>query len=900
MIIEEIKLENFKSHEYTVINFNPGISIIMGENGAGKSSILEAVSFALFKEHKTKIDQLVQNDKNRMRVSLKFSSNGRHYRINRKRQRGTKSTSRLEVMENNRYNLLVSGEKQVNSYIKEILEMDSDLFLNAVYVKQGEIADLINKSAADKKKMIGRLLGIENLQKSWENMRHLLSIYENKRENLKGKLETLKDTQLELEEKKKDEKLLVKNIKILDEKIKSLNNDLEDLNGQKSILNDKKDQFNFINNKIESKGELLDQSIENEKGLKKELESIKSKEEKIVEIKPQISKLEPLNKVDKNFNQLNQLQSEKNSLKESLNKIKKFKTILSENEEKYTEFITISSKIKELNSKRKDYEGSKALKDQYNTRKQTLHNNIVKSQDKIITSLNDYGKKLGEKFSKVEDLQKHVKVTKPPLEEEIQSIESKIDDIKGDIIELKSQIKNFKKPINELEKVENECPICQSKITPEIRENLINNYQSEISINKENIHIYSENKRELKNKRDVLNSKMKIINETKIDLLKEQLTNLNEYKTEYGKIEADIREIESGVEQLVQIDEKLQECIQRQEAAEKSYKKYLGAKNVLQSFESPDKLKKCLNQVESRINSFKAENEKLLFELETVPKNIEDEIKRLEKLKEQYDQLRGQISSKEEIVSKIEDVMGKITSLQKELIKLRSDLNELDYDQNKHQTLIETINNENTKLTNLTADQSKNIGKREELAENIENLKKRLELFKKDQRELIKINDFIVLLNDIRKLFGKDGLQKDLRNISRPMIEQNTRAFFEKFNFEYSDIKIDENYDITVYGPSGESQLEMVSGGERIAVALALRLGITQVLSKGALELIMLDEPTIHLDSYRRKELVDLLKQMSIIPQMIIVTHDTDLEEAADNILKIEKSGGVSMLSNST
>lgn len=53
-------MENFKSHKNTQIEFGTGISLIIGGNGAGKSSILEAVSFALFKQHTSKrIDQLI-------------------------------------------------------------------------------------------------------------------------------------------------------------------------------------------------------------------------------------------------------------------------------------------------------------------------------------------------------------------------------------------------------------------------------------------------------------------------------------------------------------------------------------------------------------------------------------------------------------------------------------------------------------------------------------------------------------------------------------------------------------------------------------------------------------------------------------------------------------------------
>lgn len=129
---------------------------------------------------------------------------------------------------------------------------------------------------------------------------------------------------------------------------------------------------------------------------------------------------------------------------------------------------------------------------------------------------------------------------------------------------------------------------------------------------------------------------------------------------------------------------------------------------------------------------------------------------------------------------------------------------------------------------------------------------------------------------------------------SRPLIQKYAREFFEKFNFNYSGLKITDDYDISVFGQKGEVNLKMVSGGEKIAIALSLRLAITSVMSEGNIETILLDEPTIHLDDERRNNLIDVLESMSVIPQIIIVTHDKKLESASEELLKIEKTDGIS------
>ena len=95
---------------------------------------------------------------------------------------------------------------------------------------------------------------------------------------------------------------------------------------------------------------------------------------------------------------------------------------------------------------------------------------------------------------------------------------------------------------------------------------------------------------------------------------------------------------------------------------------------------------------------------------------------------------------------------------------------------------------------------------------------------RKNKEEYIAVKEYYGLLEDLRTLYSKDGIQKDLRSQSRPLIQKYTREFFEKFNFNYSDLILDDEYNISIYGPEGESNIEMVSGGEKIAIALALAI----------------------------------------------------------------------------
>lgn len=899
MIIESLHMRNFKSHTDTKIDFNTGITIIMGGNGAGKSSILEAVSFALFKQHSSKkIEQLITigDKKTRMYVELEFISNGRTYLVKRERSKTATSKATLMIKEGQGFYPLSSGDTQVTKDIQNILEMDGDLFLNAVYVRQGEIADLVEKTPSEKKQVIGKLLGIESLEKAWKNMLPIINNYEMKKIKIEAKLENIDDLNNEIESEKNKKARFKDEIHDISFKIDEEQKQLDMIMEKKEQLDNDRAEFEKVSSDLRSKEEILVNVRDDEEHLKGQLEDIETKEIEIQDIEPKLPKLELLNRLKDSIEEHKRVQIDEIQVKKQLEKIKDFKNQIKENESYYLDYSRISDEITEIETKRSEYEGSKALLDQNLKRKEQTIERMGKSHDKIVSLLKNANKVLGTDFSLIEELEKHIQSKKPETEAQIQDLNNKINQIKQEISNLKTQNTDLEKPITELEYIKEKCPICKSSIDAEKRDELIVGYSKQIDSNKNKIS-------RLESALDIFSvdlsffeKKYSDILTVNIEVLKEQLEILNEGQLDIKNIKENIKMLETDVSTLNQIDSEIQNKKTGLKDIKPKYEEYIGAKGSLKSIGDSKEYETKLETVQENVAVLKDHISGLIEATGGSVENLDDEIEYLKGLKDRYQHLSGAVALKESSLERMEQVKKSLNLLESQIKELSVRLDGMSYNESAHNELIQELEFSNEKLSGLNNKKQELIGKESGVDEALEDLKNKLESYKSYKIEFKKVKDFIRLLNYIRDLYAKDGVQKDLRNISRPLIEQNTREFFEKFNFEYSDIKLDNEYDVTVYGPTGESNLDMISGGEKIAVALALRLGITQTLSGGNLELIMLDEPTIHLDAYRRQELIDLLKRMSIIPQMIIVTHDSDLEDAADNILRVEKEEGESKI----
>ncbi len=911
MIFTRLKLNNFKSHEHTVISFDRGISVIVGENGAGKSTILEAISFALFKQHTgKKIDDLVRNNAGSMSVELEFTSNNRDYKIIREKKSSLKSSLFKRTSPDGGYVHVCTGDREVTNEIRQILDIDSDLFLNAIYIRQGEIAELVDKTPAEKKQLIGKLLGIDSLEKAWKNLLPFITEYESQRSELKGKLFNSAELMDSYHQKKAELEDLKQRGHELEEQIGEVDSLLKEISESKRNMEREKEIYETQVNNLEIEEKTFAKLEEDKHRVQESLDQIREAEEKIERLEKFVSKLDVYLDFEKSVTSIQRLKQEEQDIEDKIDSISNQKELLLTKKEGYNKYLSSDEEINRLNDKKNNFEKELATMAKLEKDKKDLLKNIEEERNDIESffskskdKLDDYGLDQ-DKLAKIDDFNHLEKSTNEFIDEtsaKIEDLNKEIVTKNEDIVVFKQNIKACEKPLVDLEDVENKCPVCQSDISSYKKKELTKHYNNEI---KQNQKLISENEENVR-----LLTKNKNSFEEKLDNLSGLSKNIIEYKQKFEHLQNELirlNKMDEDLEAKEYISNKLGELIlviankkEERESFKQDHDSYIQSKGALDVLgsetEAQYKLKQVQNEIDNHVANIKLAIEQdphLSGDISTV--ELKNRIDDLKQKNEEFNQLKGFIQNKNSLLTQLDSIKEDIgvSINQKDIIenKIKASL----YDEDKYEQILYNFERYERRKTNFNEELFTIKGQAKESIAALQDVTEKIKTANKFKQEYDNVDDYISLLKHIRELYSRGGIQKDLRNISRPAIQKHTKEFFKEFNFNYSDLTLDDDYEVTVYGPEGESSISMVSGGEKIAIALALRLGITQAMANGELDTILLDEPTIHLDASRKHELINLLKEMSSLPQMIIVTHEAQLENAADNLIKVEKENGIS------
>ncbi|RLI82959.1 DNA repair protein Rad50, partial [Archaeoglobales archaeon] len=139
---------------------------------------------------------------------------------------------------------------------------------------------------------------------------------------------------------------------------------------------------------------------------------------------------------------------------------------------------------------------------------------------------------------------------------------------------------------------------------------------------------------------------------------------------------------------------------------------------------------------------------------------------------------------------------------------------------------------------------------------------------------------------------------KEVEHYASEIFEELTEGKYSGIVLKREIERNREKVKVRVMYQGNEKDISFLSGGELISLGLAFRLALSMFMIKGKVPILILDEPTPFLDEERRKKLVDIMNgYLKRIPQVIVVSHDDELKDAADRVISVEFSGGASKVS---
>jgi DNA repair protein SbcC/Rad50 len=167
MIPLHLRISGFLSYRDPVeLDFNSfKLASISGSNGAGKSSLLDSITWSLFGEARGKGMDVINahQDVKAAEVALTFAYENNVYRVQRTLPRGKSTVLEFQVRDANGWRPLTEKTtRETQARIEQILRLDHETFINASFFLQGRADQFTQKKASERKAVLSTILGLES------------------------------------------------------------------------------------------------------------------------------------------------------------------------------------------------------------------------------------------------------------------------------------------------------------------------------------------------------------------------------------------------------------------------------------------------------------------------------------------------------------------------------------------------------------------------------------------------------------------------------------------------------------------------------------------------------------------------------------------------------------------
>ena len=507
MIVKKLILDNIRSFEHEEVTFNEGSTLLAGDIGSGKTSVLLAIEFGLFGlQPGQRGSVLLRADAGTGGVKLLIEIQGKEYLIERTLERG-KSVSQgyaAITIEGEKREMAVTELKskvlEILNYPKELSKKQNLLYKFTVYTPQEEMKQIITEDKETRLNTLRQVFGVDKYKRILENvgvvrlkLREERRLFEGVTSSLDADKELLEKKELSLREKEKltfnlkeDLLLKVENRKNKEEEKKEIEKHLDG----RSELKAKLGQTQGL---LHSKNEIFNNNEKSIQTLKKEInefmlldfkpEELQNLEEEIAKEKKQREKLSELNlNVNSEIKATELKIVDCNHLEAKMQDLEVCPTCYQKVDSIYRANV--------LNKNYNELSKSKLRLEELETEKETTRNKIkeleisINLSEKKLTDLKILKMKLEnvkEKETKLDELKKQNTF----LESDINMLKRQIETINSDLLVLGKYDKLFEEKSKELalslrEEKMSEIKLAEHKKELEMEEKSINELKERI------------------------------------------------------------------------------------------------------------------------------------------------------------------------------------------------------------------------------------------------------------------------------------------------------------------------------------------------------------------------------------------------------------------------------------
>ncbi|MEM1644804.1 MAG: AAA family ATPase [Ignisphaera sp.] len=532
--------------------------------------------------------------------------------------------------------------------------------------------------------------------------------------------------------------------------------------------------------------------------------------------------------------------------------------------------------------------------------------NKFEEESKNLSEIINRYEKLLELLKRYETLSKAIEIV-----DELKSIEQAIpvckkvmefnvDDYIYAMIMLKEHKKEIDEALKKIDEIDNELQSMLAKVVKElgisIPDEALNDISKVVEILEDYCRKIDSEKNLRKAELSIIRSSANVITvNTRCPLCGRELD--NELRNRIlSDIERRTREVIADIEKLDQVYVSVRKVIE--------YLKKLDRRR-LELKARIDNSRRYLDNYLQKYKELKDKVEDILERARNVPlfvkcwsyNSITETLKCLNKLTIEYTKAyEEKLNSLKRLVGdfiSVENLMSIYESVKREISSLGFDVDRADVHkiEVEHKELLSKFNSIRERIGKVRGRLESNTKLLEEFTKKEKELEERLANLKKS----IELQPILDLL--VNKLLGKDGLlAKVLTQEARRLIEKYANMVLKELGMDFG-IKITENFEIEIYTTLGKLDVRSLSGGEMVSLAIALRIALAYTIFGRLPGFFILDEPTQFLDAERRRAIFEIIRRLSEkVPQVIVVTHDLEVEELADKVFYVSKEGGRSVV----